>query len=68
MRHCLTEENLELLVRGGAPWSRVILWGSHVRVCRACQERIRVLQEDEHFLEEVRRVTSATTESRGKDR
>ena len=59
MNRCLSDEALELLLKGRAPWWRAFFWRRHLRSCERCQARWQALHEDEQLLNEVRRAVSA---------
>jgi hypothetical protein len=59
MKHCLTDENLELLLKRRAGWWRGFFWRRHLRSCACCRGRWQALQEDERLLAEVRRAAAA---------
>jgi hypothetical protein len=58
MTRCLSDEGLELLLRGRAPWWRAPLWRRHLRRCGVCRSRWERLCEDELLLDQLRRAAS----------
>jgi len=59
MNRCLSDENLELLLRERAPWWRAFFWRRHLRSCPECQGRWQARQDDERLLADLRRAVAA---------
>ena len=58
MKRCLTEENLELLLRNRAPWWRAFFWRRHLRSCLHCLGRWEKLQDDDRLLADLRQAVA----------
>lgn len=54
MRHCLTDEQLELLFRRRIPWLRGLFWRWHLGRCPKCKTRLEQLRADERLIQELR--------------
>ncbi|MBN9523957.1 hypothetical protein J0H58_36520 [bacterium] len=54
MTGCLTEAQLERLVRGPVPRVRGWLWRRHLRGCPHCRARYDELAEDRRLVAEIR--------------
>ena len=61
MKHCLSDENLERLLGGRAPWWRGFFWRRHLRYCPYCRVRWQTLRADEQLLADLRVAVTAPT-------
>lgn len=54
---CLTDEQMELLVRNRAGWLRKWWWRRHLGTCRKCRTVFRTVLANESLLEEIQNLS-----------